>query len=99
MKGVAMTPKDVQPQMLYFSAGGEYKPLGRITEVPEMVVGDEDFEQEMLEFQYPEEMTFTATTIMNSNLILLLLGRKENIPNNWLKMHGYPMRRKVGKRK
>lgn len=89
-----MPPKDIQPQTLYFSTGGEYKPLGRITEVSEMVVGDEDFEQEMLEFQYPEEMTFTATTIANLNLMLLLLGRRESIPNNWLKMHGFRMRRK-----
>ena len=94
-----MPPKDTQPQTLYFSTGGEYKPLGRITEVSEMVVGDEDFEHEMLKFQYPEEMTFTGTTIMNLNRMLLLLGRKESIPNNWLKIHGYPMRRKVGKRK
>ena len=89
-----MPPKDTPTGSLYFSAGGEYKPLGRISEVSEMVVGDEDFEQEMLEFQYPEEMTFTATTILSLNLMLLLLGRKESIPNNWLKMHGYPMRRK-----
>ena len=89
-----MPPKDIQPQTLYFSAGGEYKPLGRITEVPEIVVEDEDFEQEMLEFQYPEEMTFTATTIVNRNVIRLLFGDKKDIPNNWLKMHGYPMRRK-----
>ena len=89
-----MTPKDIRPQTLYFRTGGEYKPLGRITEVSEMVVGDEDFEQEMLEFQYPEEMTFTATTIINRNLIRLLIGKKEDIPNNWLKMHGYPMRRR-----
>ena len=89
-----MPPKDIKPQTLYFSAGGEYKPLGRITEVPEIVVGDEDFEQEMLEFQYPEEMTFTATTIVNRNVIRLLFGNKKDIPNNWLKMHGHPMRRK-----
>ena len=90
-----MPPKDIQPQMIYFGAGGEYKPLGRITEVPEIVVGDEDFEQEMLEFQYPEEMTFTATTIVNRNVIRLLFGNKKDIPNNWLKMHGIPMRRKT----
>lgn len=89
-----MPPKDTQPQTLYFSAGGEYKPLGRITEVPEIVVGDEDFEQEMLEFQY---QAFTATTIVNRNVIRLLFGNKKDIPNNWLKMHGYPMRR--GRRK
>lgn len=94
-----MPPKNIQPQTLYFGTGGEYKPLGRITEVSEMVVGDGDFEQEMLEFQYPEEMTFTLTTIMNLNQMLLLLGRKESIPNNWLKMHGYPMRRKQRKRR
>lgn len=94
-----MPPKDIQPQTLYFGTGGEYKPLGRITEVSEIVVGDEDFEQEMLEFQYPEEMTFTLTTIMNLNQMLLLLGRKESIPNNWPKMHGYPMRRKQRKRR
>lgn len=94
-----MPPKELQPQTLYFSTGGEYKPLGRITEVSEMVVGDEDFEREMLEFQYPEEMAFTATTIVNRNVIRLLFGNKKDIPNNWLKMHGYPMRRKVGKRK
>ena len=86
-----MPPKDIQPQTLYFSTGGEYKPLGRITEVPEIVVGDEDFEQEMLEFQYP---AFTATTIVNRNAIRLLFGKKKDIPNNWLKMHGIPMRRK-----
>ena len=94
-----MPPKDIQPQTLYFSAGGEYKPLGQITEVPEIVVGDEDFEQEMLEFQYPEEMTFTATTIVNRNVIRLLFGSKKDIPNNWLKMHGFRMRRKRGRRK
>lgn len=89
-----MPPKDIKPQTLFFSTdnGKTYKPLGKITEFPETACETED--DERIQHFGDEEMTFTATTIVNRNVIRLLFGDKKDIPNNWLKMHGIPMRRK-----
>lgn len=91
-----MPPKDMQPHELLFSAdnGKTYQPMAHITDVPEMVVPDGPSEDEMLEFQFPQEMTFTVQTKLSRNTIYLILGLKRLVPNNWLKMHGHPMRRR-----
>jgi hypothetical protein len=64
-------------------------------DVPEMVCNEEPSEEEMLYFQFPEEaLTMTVKVFISKNMMLYLAGFKKAVPNNWLKMHGYPMRRK-----
>ena len=98
MKGVAMPPKDTPTGSLYYSTddGKTYNELGVTIDASAGCMPYEPSDDEILEFLYPKEreMTFTATTITNRFLMQLLLGNKKYIPNNWLKMHGYPMRRK-----
>lgn len=91
-----MPPKDMQPHELLFSAdnGKTYQPMAHITDVPEMVVPDGPSEDEMLEFQFPQEMTFTVNISTKPYWLLAMFGDTKSIPNNWLKMHGHPMRRR-----
>ena len=93
-----MPPKDFQPTGFMFRQVGddEYVPIGRITDVPEIVVLPEYVpEESYLSFKTGGEMSFTSMVIRPSrNLILWLCGLTEEIPNNWLKMHGFPMKRK-----
>ena len=94
-----MPPKDFQPTGFVFRQVGddEYVPIGRITDIdiPEIVVLPEYVpEESYLSFKTGGEMSFTSVVIRPSrNLILWLCGLTEEIPNNWLKMHGHPMRR------
>ena len=94
-----MPPKDTQAHELFYSTdGGEtMKPLGKVTEVPDLsgtcIHGEDGYEMMVVSPQ-DLEMTFTATGMLSKNLILFLFGDKHMIPNNWLKMHGIPMRRK-----
>lgn len=92
-----MPPKEIPTGNLYLSAGGELKPLAHITElteVPEMVVPDGQSEEEMLKFQFLQEMTITVNISHKPYWLLAMFGDTKSIPNNWLRMHGYPMRRK-----
>lgn len=98
-----MPPKDFQPTGFVFRQVGddEYVPIGRITDVSEIVVLPEEWpEESSLSFKSGGEMSFTSMVIRPSrNLIRWLCGLTDEIPNNWLKMHNLPMRRKVNKRK
>ena len=96
-----MPTKDIQPHELLFSAdnGKTYQPMTHITDVPEMVVPDGLSEYEMLDFQFPQEMSITANISHKPYWILAMFGDTKSIPNNWLKMHGYPMRRRYRRRK
>ena len=91
-----MPPKDFQPTGFVFRQVGddEYVPIGRITDVPEMVIPDGLSEKEMLDFQFPQEMTITVNISHKLYWLLAMFGDTKSIPNNWLKMHGYPMRRR-----
>ena len=91
-----MPPKDIQPHELLFSAdnGKTYQPMAHITDVPEMVVPDGLSEKEMLDFQFSQEMMIALSTRHIPYWILAMFGDTKSIPNNWLKMHGLPMRRK-----
>ena len=93
-----MPPKDFQPTGFVFRQAGddEYVPIGRITDVPEIIVLPEYVpEESYLSFKTGGEMSFTTMVIRPSkNLILWLCGLTDEIPNNWLKMHGFPMKRK-----
>lgn len=93
-----MPPKDMRPHELLFSAdnGKTYQPMAHITDVPEMVVPDGLSENEMFDFQFPQEMTITVNISHKPYWILAMFGDTKSIPNNWLKMHRLPMRR--GKR-
>lgn len=96
-----MPPKDTQPHELFVSAdGGEtYTPLGKVSdaELTEAYIeGEEGKEMVVHDGLVPWGMIdFIADFIDRRTLLSIITGRK--ITNNWLKMHGYPMRR--GKRK
>lgn len=99
-----MPPKNThETGALFFSTdGGEtLRPLAKVTEIPSLpepyIEGEDGYE--MVVPPRELEMTFTATTIISRNLILFLFGDKRLIPNNWLKFHGHPMRRKAYKRR
>jgi len=98
-----MPPKDYDPLSqgtLFFSAdGGEtYELVGEISDV-DIATDCKDKDETSLVFQSPQEMTFTATMLINKNMIWMLFGGTKDIPNNWLKMHGFPMRRKCRRRR
>lgn len=91
-----MPPKDTQPYTLMFSTdGGEtMRPLAKVTEVDLTEGCDDEVDLSWIRSGEEMEMTFTATTITIRNLILFLFGDKRMMPNNWLKMHWIPMRRR-----
>ena len=43
----------------------------------------------------PFDMTFTTAFRISKNMMLLISGNKNLIPNNWLKIHGLPMKRRT----
>ena len=91
-----MPPKDTPTGNLYFSAGGDFEPLAHITElteVPEIVAQpDNDVEVSSLEDMVIEGSFTLAWPGSISKKLLILTGKYPS--NNWLKMHGYQMRRK-----
>ena len=98
-----MPPKELHPHDIFISAdGGEtYTPLGEVTECG-MIVDDLIPEDGVkLPFVKPDEaslgeaLTFSCTFNIRSNPSMFMLLWKGKWPsNNWLRMHGYPMRRK-----
>lgn len=96
-----MPPKEMPTGNLYFSAGGELKPLAHITELPEIsemvVQPDNDVEAFSLGDMVIEGSFTLAWPISISERQFILTGKYPS--NNWLKMHGYPMRRKHRKRR
>jgi hypothetical protein len=90
-----MPPKDIQPHELLFSAdnGKTYQSMAHITDVPEMVAQpDNDVEVSSLEDMVIEGSFTLAWPGSISKKLLILTGKYPS--NNWLKMHGYQMRRK-----
>ena len=95
-----MPQKDIQPHELSFSTdnGKTYKPLGQA--LNENLIVDDLIPEEgtKLPFIKPdEEHVITCKFNIRSNpylYIFLLTGKWPS--NNWLKMHGYPMRRRCG---
>ena len=90
-----MPPKDTKPHTLMFSTdGGEtMHPLGKISEaiITDDIISDD---QTVLPFvKMDDEITFSCKFQMeNSATIFLVTGKWPS--NNWLKMHGIPMRRR-----
>lgn len=93
-----MPPKDMQnPGTLMFSTdGGEaLKPLGKVTDIDMELCGDEEIADDYYYIpSNPEEITFSVKNRIHLNVMRILIGCKDHVPNNWLKMHGYPMRRR-----
>lgn len=91
-----MPPKDTPTGSLYFSAGGELKPLAHITELPEIsktvVPPNNDIAGSIIEDMVIEGFFTLAWPVSISEKLLILTGKYPS--NNWLKMHGYPMRRR-----
>ena len=85
-----MPPKDSNGEgwSYYIGKDGLYEKLGRIEDV-EVEVGDV-IPHEVIPLK--SEMEFTASLGMTQTFQRYVLGFP--MPNNWLKMHGLPMRRK-----
>ena len=106
-----MPPKDYDPLSqgtLFFSSdGGEtYAPVGKVQEegliiddlVPED--GEELPSSVFRSMKQCREMSFTcAFNIIQNPSVFMFLWKGKWPSNNWLKMHGFPMRRKKGKRR
>lgn len=93
-----MPPKDMQPRELLFSAdnGETYKPIGRLAE-DSLIVDDliPEGEVELPLCKPNDEMVISCKFNIKSNPSLFMFLWTGKWPsNNWLKMHGHPMRRK-----
>lgn len=98
-----MPPKETQPHSVFVSVdGGEtYTTLGKVSEAHLFVDDLIPEEGAELPFVKPDEalmggtLTLSCTFNMRSNPSLFMFLWTGKWPsNNWLKMHGYPMRRK-----
>ena len=96
-----MPPKDITPHgsLMFSTDGGEtMMPLGKISEtiITDDIIPDD---QTVLPFvKMDDEITFSCKFKMeNSATIFLVTGKWPS--NNWLKMHGIPMRRRYRRRK
>ena len=97
-----MPPKDMQtfePLMFSTDGGKTLKPLGKLTETN--VFTDDlvpDAKTDLPYIKTDEEMSFSCKFSMDrSAMIFLATGKWPS--NNWLKMHGIPMRRRYGNRR
>jgi len=87
-----MPPKDMsngEGWSYYIGKDGLCEKLGRIEDV-EVKAGDVIPDEIIISLK--SEMEFTATLGMTQTFQRYVLGFP--MPNNWLKMHGLPMRRK-----
>lgn len=84
-------------------ASGAFQKLGEIS--GEVTVSIQELSEELqpykkMKLNESSEFSFEANLEnLSENKIRLILGQYEAIPNNWLKMNGYPMRRKSETRK
>ena len=96
-----MPPKDHDPSgkgALFFSADGKtYEPFGKVEDA-ELILDDLVPEKGVkLPFVKPDEeisLSFKFDIRQNPSLFMLLWTGKWP-SNNWLKMHGFPMRRRM----
>ena len=95
-----MPPKDMQQHEFFLSTdnGETYKPLCKV--MNENIIVDDLIPGEGTKlpfFKPDEEHVISCKFDIRSNLslyIFLLTGKWPS--NNWLKMHGYPMRKRCG---
>lgn len=95
-----MPPKDTQPHNIFVSTdGGEtYSLLGKMTETHLFVDDLIPEDNTKLPFIKPnDESVFTCKfNIRDNPSMFMFLATGKWPSNNWLKMHGYPMRRRCG---
>ena len=93
-----MPPKDTKPELYFYSTddGRTYEPIGPINDIQEFIAPPDDTTKCLTPMiNFPEmDFTVTLTGKFSRYKLLLVMGLTRFIPNNWLKMHGYPMRRK-----
>lgn len=78
-----------EPELYFMSSEGKLSPIGRITEVD--LTSSEEPYMDLTSICGDMTMTFEAN-IKNVMLLRYLAGFV--MPNNWLKMHGFPMERR-----
>lgn len=90
-----MPPKNTSTGTLYFSDGGTYEPFGLATVNPVLNEVPEIIEVPPVKTWNPsaEELEFSAT-IRDAVSVFRFLMTGKWPSNNWLRLHGYPMRRK-----
>lgn len=95
------TKDEKRPVYLYSTDDDQtYRPVGKLTDVSEFIVLPDDTDRLIPCLNMPDmEMTVTMECRFDRNRLLILIGRIDLVPNNWLRMHGYPMRRRVQIRK
>ena len=90
-----MPPKDTKPHELFLSAdnGKTYEPFGIMTDASLIDDGLVSERETELPIFTDNEMVIPCKVRLDiSMMIFLVTGKYPS--NNWLKMHGYPMRRK-----
>lgn len=87
-----MPTKDSEKQF-YIKVGDKIEPLKEIMDFEPSV--DEEielhFSLKSMETSFSAEVKTHGSVI---NKVLVMIGAKSFVPNNWLKHHGYPMNRR-----
>lgn len=79
---------------------GEAKPIGQVCNCDINTTYEVTDTETIQTLSNEFESTFHLHLINRNSVLLLLWSIGEKVENNWLKMHGLPMRRKIsGKRK
>lgn len=99
-----MLPKFMQdflPTLCVQCPDGHYEPIGKIQDVrmePDYDFCDPDYTSPYTDISKPSEMSISIRWDANVQAeYLLIYGKMPS--NNWLRLHGYPMRRKYRKRR
>ena len=92
-----MPPKDYDPNKPIYFLGPDGK-IFKPSVITDADLADVDFPGVDISL-FEGTLTFTLKSPEYENVILRSLLTGMPIPNNWLKMHGYPMRRKCRKRR
>ena len=92
-----MPPKDLQifPEIFVFHPDGRKIPIRTLEPLPDFSC---DVDEDPVVERLAQELFFeTACNLTQDTIYYLKHGKFPS--NNWRKMHGYPLRRKTGRRK
>lgn len=87
-----MPTKDLKEVKLYF-CDEEGKPIGSVEHIEEILLNGDDTQDEPFPFHSTQEFSANLDSLCTKYL-LVAIGEKRCVPNNWLKRHGIPMNRR-----
>lgn len=93
-----MPPKDIPQQLVLHYVGEDSKHwirMGDITVLDETTLDEADVKDDHIRIKSFPAIEFVTEPVTMSVKIFLLTGKWPS--NNWLRLHGYPMRRRKTK--